>query len=276
NAIIYCGAKPVFADIDPRTFNIDAEQIEDKITKKTSAIIPVPLYGHACDMDPINEIADEHGLRVVEDACQAHGAEYKGRKVGALGDCGVFSFYPTKNMTTGEGGMMTTNEEKIAERARLIRAHGSSKKYHHEILGYNYRMTEISAAIGIEQLRKLDEMNERRIKNADMLTEGISKIEGLTPPYILPDTTHVFHQYTVRVTKEFSSSRDELVAKLNNKGIGAGIYYPIPIHKQELYQKLNYAEDLPEAEKAAGEVLSLPVHPAVSEKDIKFIISSLG
>lgn len=276
NAILYCGAKPVFADIDEKTFNIGAEEIKEKLTGKTKALLLVHLYGQTCEMSALSEICEDHKLKLIEDACQAHGAEYRKKKAGSFGDCAAFSFYPTKNMTTGEGGMVATNDRKIAEKARAIRDHGSSRKYHHEILGYNYRMTEIAAAMGIEQLKKIDALNQKRIRNAQVLTKGIQKIRGLVLPYILPDVKHVFNQYTIRVTKEFCLSRDELAGELNEKGIKAGVYYPLPIHRQVLYRRLGYKEKLPEAEKASKEVLSLPVHPSVSEKELQFIISSIG
>ncbi len=275
NAILYCGAKPVFADIDPKTFNIDAEKIEEKITKRTKAFLVVHLYGQSCSIDAIKEICEDHDLKLIEDACQAHGAEYRGRKVGSFGDCAVFSFYSTKNMTTGEGGMITTDDARIAEKARLLREHGSKLRYH-DVLGYNYRMTDIAAAIGIEQLKKLDAMNHKRISNAKLLTRGIEKITGLETPYISPHAKHVFHQYTIRVREEYGISRDALVERLNKNGIGTLVYYPLPIHKQKLYKKLGYRDKLPMAEEAAKEVLSLPVHAGVSETEIRHIVASLS
>lgn len=276
NAILYCGAKPVFVDIDPKTFNIDAEKIEEKITKRTKAFLVVHLYGQSCSIDAIKEICEDHDLKLIEDACQAHGAEYRGRKVGSFGDCAVFSFYSTKNMTTGEGGMITTDDARIAEKARLIREHGSKLRYYHDVLGYNYRMTDIAAAIGIEQLKKLDAMNHKRISNAKLLTRGIEKITGLETPYISPHAKHVFHQYTIRVREEYGISRDALVERLNKNGIGTLVYYPLPIHKQKLYKKLGYRDKLPMAEEAAKEVLSLPVHAGVSETEIRHIVASLS
>jgi len=272
NAILYCQAKPVFADIDEKTFNIDPEQIKEKITSKTKALLVVHLYGLPCEMQAIKEICEDYKLLLIEDACQAHGAEYKGKKVGSFGDAGVFSFYPTKNMTTGEGGMITTNNEKIAEKARLIREHGAKQRYLHETLGYNYRMTDIAAAIGIEQLKKLDKMNEIRIKNAAILTQGIKGINGITLPFVPLGTKHVFHQYTIRITEDYKITRTQLIEKMNANGIATAIYYPIPIHKQPLYIKLGYKDKLPNAEKACEEVLSLPVHAGVDIEGINRII----
>ncbi len=270
NAILFAGAKPVFADIDEKSFNLDPEKIEEKITSKTKALIPVHLYGQPCDMDRIMEIARKYSLVVIEDACQAHGAEYKGKKAGSFGT-GCFSFYPTKNMTTGEGGMITTDYPVIAARARMLRNHGQKERYLHEVLGYNFRMTDIAAAIGLCQLKKLDHFNEQRRKNAEMLNQGLKDIKGIRTPCVSPAVKHVFHQYTIRVTGDFAISRDALREKLIKEGIAAEIYYPLPIHHQPLYRRLGYNDHLPQTEKAAQEVLSLPVHPALGEEIFKIL-----
>ena len=269
NSILFTGAKPVFADIESDTFNIDTECIIDKITPKTKALMPVHLYGHPAEMKKIMEIAHEHNLIAIEDACQAHGATYGGKKVGSFGT-GAFSFYPTKNMTTSEGGMITTNDSKVAERARMIRSHGSKQRYLHEMVGYNLRMTDVSAAIGLVQLGKLDNFTAMRQRNAKILSDGLGNIDGITIPVMRGGCSHVFHQYTIRAEK-----RDELAVMLNNNGIGTGTYYPIPIHKQPLYRDLGYNDNLPECETAAGEALSLPVHPGVSNDDLKMIIEGV-
>jgi dTDP-4-amino-4,6-dideoxygalactose transaminase len=274
NSILFTGAKPAFADIEEDSFNIAPDSIVEKITPRTKAIMPVHLYGQPCDMKRIMRIAQEHGLIVVEDACQAHGAEYEGEKVGSFGT-GCFSFYPTKNITTGEGGMITTDDKHIAEKARMIRSHGQRERYLHEILGYNYRMTDIAAAIGLCQLGKLEDFNNKRIRNAKFLTGRLSGIKGLLPPHVRPNVKHVFHQYTVRITQDFGIPRDELRQKLMNKGIATEIYYPLPIHKQPLYQNLGYNDHLPNSEKAASEVLSLPVHPSLTKEDLEYVVDSL-
>lgn len=274
NSILYVGAKPIFVDICEDDLNIDPAKIEAKVTKKTKAILPVHLYGQAASMDEIMKIAKKHKFFVIEDACQSHGAIYKGKKAGSIGDCGCFSFYPTKNMTTGEGGIVTTNNKKIYEKIKILREHGSKKKYYHEALGYNFRMTDIEAAIGIEQLKKLNKFNKRRQENAKILTEGLKNIKGIITPKVKENYTHTFHQYTVRITKEFKKSRDETAQILNKKGIGTGIHYPLPIHKQFLYKKLGYKDKFPIAEKLSQEVLSLPVHPGLSSKDLKKIINT--
>jgi dTDP-4-amino-4,6-dideoxygalactose transaminase len=275
NAILYTGAKPVFADIDEKSFNLEPAQIKKKITPKTKAIIPVHLYGQSCEMDQIMNIAQEYNLTVIEDACQAHGAEYKGQKVGSFGT-GCFSFYPTKNMTTGEGGMITTDNPEIAAKSRMLRNHGQKERYFHEILGYNLRMTDLAAAIGLCQLKKLDQFNTRRRQNAHTLTQGLKNVKGLLTPYVFSEIKHVFHQYTIRVTKEFGISREALREKLARQEVATEVYYPLPIHQQPLYRQLDYNDHLPRAEKAAQEALSLPVHPALGEKEISKIINTLG
>jgi perosamine synthetase len=274
NAILFCGAKPVFVDINKDTFCIDPGSVRAKITSKTEAVLPVHLYGQPCDMKEIVKICREHNLILIEDACQAHGAEYQGKKVGSFG-IGCFSFYPTKNMTTGEGGMIVTDDSRIAERARMIRNHGQKEKYAHQVLGYNYRMTDIAAAIGICQLRKLDDFNRQRIKHARFLTEKLGKIRGLIAPSVAPDVRHVFHQFTIRVTGDCVMSRDELKQRLKDKGIMTDIYYPLPIHKQPLYKELGYNDNLPNADKACEEVLSLPVHPLLTEEELEYIVETI-
>ena len=272
NSILFCGARPIFADIDADTFNINPETIEGKITSRTKAVLVVHLFGNPCDMDQIKKICDKHNLLLIEDACQAHGAEYEGQKVGSIGDCGVFSFYPTKNMTTGEGGMITTNSADIDKKCRIIRDHGQDGRDNQVLLGYNYRMTDIQAAIGVEQLKKLEGFIEKRIVNAKMLNDGLKGVKGIVTPKIQAETRHVFNQYTIRVTREFKISRDELIQKLKDAGVGAFVYYPKPIYKQKYYRDLGYDETLKNVENTAKEVLSIPVHPGVSKKDIETII----
>jgi len=277
NSVLYQGAKPIFADIDPKSFNIDSVDVAEKITARTKAIIPVHLFGQSVEMDELKEIAEDHKITLVEDAAQAHGAEYKGQRVGSLGDIGCFSFYATKNMTTGEGGMITTNDNELARRSRLLRNHGEAQKYHHVILGYNYRMTEMCAAVGLVQLGKLDGINERRRENAELLTKGISKISGLTPPYVKHDVKHVFYQYVVRVEDDYPIDRNNLAEQLKRKGVEVAVHYPIPIYRQPFYERLGYGKKIcPIAEKACRQVLSLPVHPLVTKEDIKYMVEILG
>jgi len=268
NSILYTGAKPVFADVESDTYNIDPEKIQEKITPKTRAIMPVHLYGHPADMKAIMEIAADNKLIVIEDACQSHGAECLGKKVGSF-ETGAFSFYPTKNMTTSEGGMLTTNEKEIAEKAKMIRAHGSKVRYLHEVLGFNLRMTDIAAAIGLVQLGKLQGFTAARQKNAEILSAGLREISEIVPPITKAGCTHVFHQYTIRAEK-----RDQLEAFLKEKQIGTGVHYPISIHKQPVYRELGYKDSLPVSEKATEEVLSLPVHPALSRTDLQEVVEA--
>jgi len=268
NAILFTRARPVFGDIEEKTFNLAPEQVEEKITSRTKAILPVHLYGQPCAMDKIMGIARKYNLIVIEDACQAHGAEYKGRKVGSFGT-GCFSFYPTKNMTCGEGGMVTTNRAEIADRIRMLRNHGQKERYFHIMLGYNLRMTDIVAAIGLCQLKKLEDFNAKRRLNAQELTQGLQNIKGIITPYVSSEVKHVFHQYTIRVTEEFGISRDALREELTRMGVATEVYYPLPIHCQPLYKEQGYNEYLSQVEKAAREVLSLPVHPSVKKKEIQ-------
>lgn len=263
-SILFCDAIPSFVDIEPRTFNIDPNKIENAITKNTKAIMVVHLYGQSAEMDKIQEIADKYGLKIIEDACQAHGAEFNGKKVGSIGDVGCFSFYPTKNMTTGEGGMITTNDYEIAMKATLLRDHGQKERYNHIIVGYNYRMTDISAAIGIEQLKKLENFNKKRIENAKYLSKNLPN--SVVVPYEMKNSKHVFHQYTIR-----SKKRDKLAFSLNKNGIGTGIYYPKCLHQYKPLEKF-YRNDLKNSEKASLEVLSLPVHPLVKKEDLDKIV----
>jgi len=275
NSILYTGAKPVFADINPQSLNIDPLKIEEKINKNTKAILPVHLFGHPCEMDEIKKIARKHHLYIIEDACQAHGAEYKGKKVGSIGDIGCFSFYATKNMTTIEGGMITTNNKQIYEKLLKLRNHGSNKKYHHETLGYNFRMTEINAVLGIEQLKKLTNFNKIRSKNANFVIQKSSKIKNIIPVISKSiKIKHAFHQLTFKV--DTHKNRESYLKKLKENGINANIYYPIPIHKQKLYKSLGYNDSLPVSEEASRQVFSVPIHPYLTKKDLDKIIDVLN
>lgn len=270
NAILYVRAKPVFVDIDPKTFNINPDLIEEKITPKTRAILPVHLFGLPTDMKKILEIAKKNNLFVLEDAAQAHGAKIDNQMVGSFGDLAAFSFYPTKNMTTGEGGMTTTNNEILAQKIKKLRNHGMEKKYHHNFLGFNFRMTNIQAAIGIHQLDKLGVFNQIRIQNATFLTANLSDINSIQTPFVPQHYTHVFHQYTILV-KEGKEKRDKLSNYLNKNGVGIMIYYPVPVHKQKFMKDIVGDVKLPNTEKIADQVLSLPIHPSVTKGDLEKI-----
>lgn len=270
NSILYTNARPIFVDIDQVTFNIDPKLIEAAITSRTKAILPIHLFGLSCDMEPILAIAKKYSLAVIEDACQSHGAMYHGKRVGSFG-IGAFSFYPTKNMTSAEGGMITTNDDVIAEKCRVIRQHGMRRRYYHDELGFNFRMTDVHAAIGLEQLKKLEANNNRRQANASFLNKNL---HGVITPFSPNGYEHVFHQYTVRVS---GGKRDALRSYLQENGVGSEVYYPVPVHKQSFYiTDLGYGGSFPMAERAAEEVLSLPVHPSLSQTDLEIIIEKVN
>lgn len=271
-SIARIGAKPVFVDIDPKTFNINPALIEAKITEKTKAIIPVHLYGQAADMDPILEIAEKHNLFVIEDAAQAIGAEYKGRKVGGFGDTACFSFFPTKNLGAyGDAGMIVTNDDQLAEKIRVIRVHGSKPKYYHHVLGYNSRLDEMQAAILNVKFPHLDAWSELRRKHAAYYTQLLSDLKEVVTPYEDENSYHIYHQYTIRV-----KDRDALQAYLKEQGVQTMIYYPLPLHMQPVFADLGYKEgDLPESEKAAKEALSLPMYPELRKEQQEYVVAKI-
>jgi dTDP-4-amino-4,6-dideoxygalactose transaminase len=262
-AITYTGAKPVFVDIDPESYTIDVERVEEKINDKTKAILPVHLYGQLADMDSVLELARKYDLKVIEDACQAHGAEYKGKKVGAIGDIGCFSFYPTKNLGGyGDGGMVVTNSEELADTLKMLRNYGMKKQYHSLIKGFNSRLDELQAAILDVKLKKLDEWNEKRRRNAriyDRLLENVVK------PVEKEYSKHVYHLYVIRC-----SDRDEMQKKLADAGVGTLVHYPVPVHKQEAFGEFKNIS-LPFTEKYSCEILSLPMHPDLKEEQIRCV-----
>ena len=269
SSILYTGATPVFVDIEPDTYLMDAGRIERAITPRTRAICPVSLFGVIADMDAIQAIADRHGLEVVEDACQAHGALYRGRRSGSFGHA-AFSLYGTKNMTTGEGGFVNTHDDRLAGWIRLYRNQGMRERYHHEILGYNFRMTDIAAAIGLVQLDKLERNTARRQAVARRYDEAFADLPIKLP--ICPDgRTHVYHQYTIGV----GSARDEIVAEMKDAGVICGIYYPIPCHRQAYVMELGLDGDLPVTDAAAAESMSLPMYPGLTETEQNQVIEAL-
>jgi perosamine synthetase len=270
NSILFCNATPVFCDVDQNTCTIDTQKLKSLITDKTKAIMPVHLYGQPADMNPILKIAKDHDLYVIGDAAQAHGAQYDEKKIGSFGDCECFSFYPTKNMTTGEGGIITTNDLELYERLNSIRNHGREQTkwgYDHGRLGYNYRMTDISASIGLEQLKKLPYFNMKRQQNAAYLDEKLGNVEEIKIPYVLENATHVYHQYTIKC-----NNRKTVIQNLKKNEVGYGIYYPKPLHLFNHLKKYSH-NDLKISEKLADKVLSLPVHPALDTSDLKKIVS---
>lgn len=271
-AITYSGARPVFVDIDPLTYTMDLAALERAITPKTKAIIPVHLFGQPADMDPIMEVAREHRLFVVEDACQAHGAEYKGRRTGSIGDAGCFSFYPGKNLgALGEAGAIVTNNRKLQERLRILRDHGQIRKYHHTMIGWNCRMDGIQAAVLRIKLRHLDHGNRLRRARALEYDQALADIDAVTIPRKAPAVEHVYHLYAVRV-----QVRDQVIERLAEKGIGTGIHYPVPIHLQDAYESLGYrVGSFPIAEQCASEFISLPMYPQMPDSTTLIVADAI-
>ena len=268
NSILYTGARPVLVDVDEATFNIDPQQVEAAITARTRAILPVSLYGQPADLPAIAEIAERRGLALVEDAAQSHGAAVGERRSGSWG-AGCFSFYPTKNMTTGEGGMVTTSDPDLADRVRLSREHGMRVRYHHESVGYNFRMSDIHASIGLAQLAKLPAYNDRRRQIAARYD---AELRGVITPLVAPGVTHVYHQYTIRVHR-----RDEFVERLRERGVGSGVYYPIPVHRQKTFVALGYGDQtFPVTELLCRQVVSIPVHPSLTEDEVATVIAAVN
>jgi dTDP-4-amino-4,6-dideoxygalactose transaminase len=269
-AVALVGAKPVFVDIEPDSYNIDPEKVEGALTKETKAIIPVDLYGLPANMAPIREIADGHDLVVIEDAAQAHGASYEAKPVGSYAEFACWSFYASKNMTTGEGGMITTNKEEYANKIPYIRAHGEKDEYYSSMLGHNFRMPEMEGAVGYMQLQKLPKFLEARRRNATQLTETLSSVKRLQLPGEPRGFRHSWYLYTARLKNSTESERDKLVEDLRQKNIGATVYYHAPIHLMPYYKQFGKYQ-LPETEKASKQVFSLPVHPAVTSEQIQYI-----
>ena len=272
SAVSMCGATPLFADVDPRTFNIDPESAGDLVRPDTRAVIGVHLFGQPFDVAAVRELSEDHDLTLIEDAAQAHGAEYHGRRAGSLADIGCFSFYPTKNMTTGEGGMVTTDDDALAERVRLLINHGQIRKYLHTAVGYNYRMTNIAAAIGLVQLDRLEGFNERRIRNARYLDRNLAGA-GLVTPYATPGVRHVYHQYVVKIPADYPITRDAFVSALADRGIGTAVHYPVPVNRQPVYE--NERASCPVSDDLAASVVSLPVHPSVTEDELAYICDAV-
>lgn len=276
NAILEAGATAVFADIREDDFNIDPAAVTARLTPRSKVLLPVHLYGQMADMDPLVHIADEHGLRILEDSAQSQGARYRGRTAGGYG-LGTFSLYATKNMTTGEGGVITTDDDELADRLRLLRNQGMRARYVYEMAGNNYRMTDLQAALGIPQLARYDATVERRRRNAARLIEGLDGVPGVIAPRQLDGREHVWHQFTVRVTSEARVGRDDFVQQLNERGVGSGVYYPKLVFDYDAYRgnPLVRIGDVPVAERIVREVVSLPVHPALEDAELDHIIASV-
>jgi dTDP-4-amino-4,6-dideoxygalactose transaminase len=273
-AISFCGAKPVFVDIDEKTYNMDPNRLEDYLNTqhRPKALIPVHLFGQMADMDPIMEIARKHGLHVIEDSAQAHGAEYKGKKAGSIGDAGCFSFYPGKNLGAyGEAGAVVTNNDEVADKIRMFRDHGQSKKYHHDMVGWNARMDGFQGAVLSVKLKYIDEWNDARRKNGRLYSQLLAGTDGLITPQEAEYATPVYHIYAIRV-----KGRDALMDALGKQGIATGIHYPVPLHLTAAYRSLGYKiGDFPVAEKCASEFVSLPMFPELSSEQIKYVCEEI-
>jgi dTDP-4-amino-4,6-dideoxygalactose transaminase len=270
-SISMVGAEPVFVDIDPETYNLDPALIEAKITLRTKAIMPVHLYGHPAEMDAIMALAERHNLKVLEDVAQAFGAEYRGKKVGTIGDLGAWSFFPSKNLGAyGDGGLITTDDDKLAELARMLRVHGSKRKYYNEVIGYNSRLDEMQAAILRVKLPRIDASNDGRRRVAHRYNELLADMPGVVAPVSRADVNHVFHQYTIRV---LDGKRDAVHKQLGDAGIGTMIYYPVPVDKLPVYS--GSSASLPVSDQATEEVLSLPIWPQMDDETQDRIVDQL-
>ena len=270
NSVALTGATPVFVDIEPKYFGLDPRAVEAAITKKTRAIMPVHLYGHPARIDEMAKIAKKHGLLLFEDAAQAHGAALGGKPVGSFGTFAMFSLYPTKNMTSGEGGMVVCDSAELARQVKLLRNQGMEVQYQNEVVGFNARMTDIHAAIGRVQLTKIDGWTKTRQANAAFLD---ANLEGVIVPPVAKDAVHVYHQYTIRVTEDRAGFQQAL---REEHGIGSGVYYPIPNHRLPSLEKFAKKLHLEETERAAAEVISLPVHPSLSKKDLERVVNAVN
>jgi len=276
STVMFSNARPVFADIDEETFTISIEDAKEKVSSRTKAIAPVHLFGHAADMKALRQIAEDHNLYIVSDAAQAHGTKVNGKDVGSFDDLNCYSFYATKIITTGEGGMVTTNNKELYERGRLIRSHGQKSKYYHTLLGLNYRMTDISAVLGLNQLERLDSFVEKRRHNAMSLTEGIKKIEGIRPPVVKSNVYHSFYQYSVLMDlSKYKCSRDEFLEALKAENIECIVHYPVPLTKQPALAGNLKVNECPVAEDVSKRIFSIPVHPQLDSSDIEKILEAL-
>ena len=271
-AITYCGARPVFIDVDERTYTMNPDALKNALTAKTKAIIPVHLFGQPADMDPILEFGRDHGLYIIEDACQAHGATYKGKRVGTLGDTACFSFYPGKNLGAfGEAGAIVTVSSELNEKIRILRDHGQVRKYFHSAVGWNCRMDGIQAAVLRIKLRQLEANNQRRRNHAAAYDAGLREFEGVITPTTAAYARHVYHIYAIRV-----SNRDETIKNLTDQGVATGIHYPVPVHLQEAYRDLGYAAGaFPVSERCADEFVSLPMYPELTPSQIELVIEAV-
>ncbi len=270
------GGKPVLCDVDPDTFLIDLNDAERRLTPRTKAIAPVHLFGNSCDIQAVQDFARRHNLTIVWDAAQAHGAEFKGRDVGAFGDFVCYSFYPSKNMFVGEGGMTCTDNPEYDHKMRYMRSHGQTGKYYHTMMGLNYRMTDVEAAIGREQLKRLDEMLAIRRRNAAILNDGLTMVPGIRPQAVTPHSQHAWHQYCIVIEpKEFGCDRDTLSKRLNEQGISTGVHYPRGLHQQPVFEEDYGKTSLPVTENLAANILALPVHHGLTQGDVFSVVEAV-
>jgi len=276
-AVLMCGGEPVFADIDPETYTVTTETVEAVMTRNTKAIVPVHLYGLPADLDPLKKLARDRGVALIEDAAQAHGAEYNGSMVGSIGDMTCFSFYAGKNMTTGEGGMVTTNDDDHSDKLRMMRTHGERRPYWPTMVGNNYRMNEILSAIGLVQLRKLPGFLEARRNNARVLSEKLGILGKVMPPKEPSGRKHAWYLYSLRLRGANAGKRNKVVERLRSKNIEGAVYYESPLHLLPLYRERALASrrPLPETEKACRQVFSVPVHPKLSNSELEYIFETL-
>jgi len=271
--VVAAGAKPVFADVDPDTFTLDPAEVERRITSRTRALAPVHLYGQPADIAPLARLARRHHLKLIWDAAQAHGARFEQHDIGSFADAVCYSFYPTKNMTTGEGGMVATSNERLAEALRLLRSHGEKGRYLHVRIGFNLRMTDIAAAIGLAQLAKLPAALARRHRNAALLTKGLADVPGIKTPCLRAACEHAFSLYTIQLDpKILGMTRDEFQKALADRGVETAVHYPRPLHRQPIFRGHGTNRDFPVSTRLSQTVVSLPVHPGLSLRDVRQIV----
>lgn len=274
--VVAAGCKPVLADVDPETCTLTPQEVERRITPRTKALVPVHLFGGPADIPGLTQVARRHGLKIIWDAAQAHGAQFRGHDVGSFPDVACYSFYPTKNMTTGEGGMITTSSRKLAEKLRLLSSHGEVGRYRHILFGYNFRLTDIAAAIGRAQLRKLRDALRRRRANARILTQGLQGLPGIQTPQAGCGVNHAFSLYTIILNpKSLGMSRDQFQRALLRRGIETAVHYPLPLHRQPIFRGLGNDRDFPVSACLAKNVVSLPVHPALTRRDLRGITRAI-
>jgi len=272
----YCMARPVFADIDPDTFIIDVEDVKEKITNKTKAIVPVHLFGNAADIHALQDLCQDHKLTLIHDSAQAHGTQYDGKDIGSIDDLNCYSFYPSKTLTTGEGGMVTTNDPELDRKGRLLRAHGDDGRYHHVMLGFNYRLTEMQAVLGIDQMKRFDDFLKRRKECATYLREKIGAITGITPQKITPKVKSSYSYFSITLDLDkYKCTRDEFMKALQAENIDCAVHYPVPLTKQPIIMEMFNPEPCPVSEETSKKIMSLPIHPALTDENLGQIVEAV-